>query len=132
MTGLPPGLTLRRVDFETVAPLAREAARERVAVTNTAATTWLAVYDGARLVGCGGVLVTAGGQKARVKGIYMKPELRGRGVGSVLTQTLLDIARNQGVTVWEAYAHAPAWYLRRGFTLAGKTALGVPILRKTL
>lgn len=57
--------------------------------------------------------------------IFVPKNLRGRGIGSVILDTLLTQARSRGITVFctispygdMTYAELKSWYLRKGFTV---------------
>lgn len=82
----------------------------------------LLATDGDRAVGCGALRALEPGVIGELKRIYVRPEARGRGVGEVITRTLLTYAAAAGYsavrldTAPELLA-AQALYRRLGFVV---------------
>jgi GNAT superfamily N-acetyltransferase len=81
----------------------------------------LLVVDGEAVLGCGGLRPIAPGV-AEIKRMYVRPEVRGRGLGKQLLDALLTAARQQGYREARLDTHgllpaAPQLYLAAGFTL---------------
>jgi len=81
----------------------------------------LLVVEGEAIVGCGGLRPIALGV-AEIKRMYLRPEVRGRGLGRQLLDALLTAARQQGYREARLDTHGllPAalqLYLAAGFTL---------------
>lgn len=75
---------------------------------------WVAEVDG-RAVGWGAI------RGDRLEGLYTDPEWAGQGIGSALLGKLEALLRGRGVAslLAAASANAEAFYLRRGYRLAG-------------
>ena len=97
------------------------------AAARLAAHAFWGAYQGAELYGFVGLECEARAKnrhKAAVVGMYVAPELCGRGVGRALLQALLDHARAQGLqslvlTVTEDNGHAQRLYQGAGFRSFG-------------
>jgi ribosomal protein S18 acetylase RimI-like enzyme len=81
--------------------------------------TFFVARDDGRAAGCGGVLMV-GREYAEVKRMYVRPAFRGRGLGCVILDHLVEHARHRGLTVirLETGIHqreAIALYERSGF-----------------
>lgn len=124
-------MTIAEVDFDRVRSLASRAAREHVSISPTAATRWFAVQDGELVRGVAGLLALAGGA-LRIKGVWVEPEQRGRGLGDALVQHLIALARDECASSIEAYAHNPGYYLAQGFRSIGQRPNGATRVRKVL
>lgn len=79
---------------------------------------FVARADG-QAAGCGGVLL-AGREYAEIKRMYVRPAFRGRGVGRLMLDHLIEHARQRGLTVVRLETgiyqrDAIALYERRGF-----------------
>jgi ribosomal protein S18 acetylase RimI-like enzyme len=85
--------------------------RERVA--------FFVTRDGKQVAGCGGVLIV-GSDYAEIKRMYVRPAFRGRGLGRLMLDYLVEHARKRGLSVirLETGIHqheAIALYERNGF-----------------
>ncbi len=88
-------------------------------------TVFVARDENGKAVGCG-ALKTHGDGIAEVKRMFTLPEVRGKRVGSVLVDTIVDLARARGVTrlvleTGTGPGFAGAWrlYENSGFTRCG-------------
>ena len=103
---------LEEVPYSAVAKHSRAAAKDHVSVSDTKRTTW---YRTPRHEGfC--ALLEVGRDAVRIKGVYVHPEWRGRGIGSAMTDELLRKAASGPYKVIEVLAYNPAFYESRGFT----------------
>lgn len=78
----------------------------------------LAVHSDRRLVGIGGMTIEPSDTSMmRMRRFYVAAAMRGRGVGRLLVETLLDAVPEgtSGVTVNAGTADAAAFWLRMGF-----------------
>ena len=95
---------------------------------DTPSTVWFGVFD-SELIGFGGVIK---GSKARVKSIYVLPEHRGKGYGSLLTDHMISAAQKiPHITTLEAYAVNPKYYEALGW-ISLQTAKGITVVQKRL
>jgi putative acetyltransferase len=89
---------------------------------------WI-VEDGGRVVG----YVSLAPSTFEIDSVYVAPEAAGRGVGRVLMEHILDVAREHRLeTVWlDASSNAIPFYQRMGFVVTGedgsRTRCGVTI-----
>lgn len=98
----------------TLDELAVHAARFVVAVESTA--------SGGRIVGCA-ELAPLSQAVAEVRSLVVGREARSRGVGMRMVQELTARARKEGFTRLCAFAHEPAFFVRRGFSIVPHTWL---------
>ena len=117
---------IQQVGHAKVWPWRSRAARERVDLKDTPTTRWFMDGD----LACAGLLSLASG--VRIKGVYVDPAFRGQGIGTRLTEHLIDLATLEGCGYVDAYAWNAKWYTERGFISIGKNAHGAQLLRKTL
>ena len=117
------------IQFKLIKGYASRAAKERVSVKDTPSTVWFGVFD-SELIGFGGVIIK--GSKARVKSIFVLPEHRGKGYGSLLTDHMITAAQNlPQITTLEAYAVNPRYYEALGW-ISLQTAKGITVVQKKL
>lgn len=111
--------TLRRVEYADVSPFKSAAARDHVSVSDTRETFWFLYEDDAgALIGFCGLLRTPLG--GRVKGVWVKPEFRGRGHGTAMTVALIQQATEELFFLrLEALAHNPKFYEGMGWQRLG-------------
>lgn len=81
-------------------------------------------------IACAGLLARAKG--VRIRGVFVDPAFRRMGVGTVLTEQLIQLAQFEGWAYIEAYAWAPAWYIAHNFELVGRNAHGASLMRRQL
>jgi GNAT superfamily N-acetyltransferase len=110
--------------YNDVAQWRRAAARDRVALVDTRDTRWFRYGD----LACAGLLMLKGG--ARIKGVYVTPEARGKGIGTSLTEFLIELTRSLGLGFVEAYAWNPGFYTDRRFAVIGRNAFGATKVRR--
>jgi N-acetylglutamate synthase-like GNAT family acetyltransferase len=123
-------MTLAEVPFAVVQPLARRAARDRVSISNTRATRWFAAVQSGAIVGVAGLLKFSTG--LRIKGVWVDPAWRGRGIGDALTARLIAAAEEECAPAIEAFAYRPDYYEARGFVRYGVLPNGAVKVRKRL
>lgn len=120
-------MDVETVEHAKIVPWAHRAARERVSLKDARNTTWYWVAT----QGCAGLMALRG--KARIKGVFVLKEYRGAGVGTALVDRLeAEAAKLDGVKEVEVYAHNPAFYEARGYSVVGKNQFGVALLRRPL
>lgn len=119
-------VVVEEVPFEVVRPFAGRASRERVAVKPTPDTRWFVARSGGVVLALAGLYVKHG--RARLKGAWTVPEMRGRGLGRVLIERRIQAARDLGMSGVEVFSLEPAWFLRNGWRQVGVRANAVPVL----
>lgn len=108
---------LLQVDYATVAPFKTAAARDHVSISDTRETFWFLWKDEAVVGVCGVIRTTLGG---RIKGVWVKPNLRGAGAGRQMTEALIKYAIDEMFFLrLEALAHNPAFYEGMGWKRIG-------------
>ena len=124
--------TATEVSYEPVSHLRSRAARDRVVVTQTRSRSrWVVVrLDDGTIIGVGGLIFHRTG-RARLKGLWVDPAHRKRGVMSALCAIRVEIAQEECVSMVEAFALSPGWYLANGFTL-DRVRGDIHILRRRL
>jgi GNAT superfamily N-acetyltransferase len=88
MTHMTP--PIGEVPFAYVAPFARRAAREHVSVSDTGATRWFGARVDGAIVGFAGLLKFSTGY--RIKGVWVEPAWRAKGIGDALATMLIAVA----------------------------------------
>ena len=100
---------LRQASFAEVQPFHNAAARDHVSISETRGTTWFLYEDGNKFIGLCALMALRAG--ARIKGVWMRPEFRGKGHGEQLTLDLIEYATEVlCLPRLEAFAHNPAFY----------------------
>ena len=112
-----PGL--RQVDYPTAAAFKSLAAKDHVSISDTMDTTWFLFEDGPFLVlGVCALMRRATG--GRIKGVWVRPEHRGKGIGRQMTLALIEHAVDHMLCFrLEALAHNPAFYEGLGWERIG-------------
>ncbi len=118
------------VAFATVAPLARRASADRVSISDTGNTRWYVILGGGRIEAVAGLIRVGSG--ARIKGVWVEPACRGRGIGAHLVDFLLRVADQACCSSVEALAYNPAFYEARNFRRLGVKPNGAVRLRLIL
>jgi len=118
---------IQECEYSQVARFRSAAAKERVCLKPTANTRWFRYGE----EGCAGLLTLNNGA-ARIKGVFVDQSRRREGIGTAITEFLIQTAQEAGCKSLEAYAWNPAWYQERGFTAVGKNAAGAVRMRKEL
>lgn len=105
----------------------------------------LLAHQGQALVGCGAFVATSQAGMAELKRVYVRPAYRRQGLARVLTQALIDDARQSAwktaaICTWPHNTHALALYQQLGFEpisnfrdadKAHLTFLGLPLSEAT-
>ena len=76
--------------------------------------------DGDRIVGCA-ELAPLSSQVAEIRSLVVSRQSRQLGVGNRMVEALATRARNEGFTRLCAFAHDPAFFVRRGFSIVPHT-----------
>jgi GNAT superfamily N-acetyltransferase len=107
---------IQRVAYEVVEPLAPQAAIEDCHVWGNGLYWWAAFVDG-ELAGSAALLPI--GKEARLRGWYVLPQYRGKGIGRALCETVEQAARDGGFDHIEAKTRYTAELARWGWTDTG-------------
>ena len=83
---------------------------------------FVVALDGSRIVGCG-ALHLYGQHLAEIRSIAVAPESKGRGVGRLLVQALLDEAGRHSVTCVCLFTRVPRFFGHLGFEIARREEL---------
>ena len=119
-------MTIAEVSYDIVAPFAGAAAKDRVSAKPTPTTRWWAARSASGIVlGFVGLLVLK--DRARIKGVWVKPQERGTGLGTEITEHVINEARSLNLPMLEVFAYNPKWYEAHGWERVG-TRSGVAVL----
>jgi predicted GNAT family acetyltransferase len=121
-------VVIKPVNFASIKPFAAAASRDRVSLSDTKGTEWFIGYDeNDTIMVMAGLLKTPYGY--RIKGVYVPPALRGKGLGLKITEHLLNICDERCANV-EVFAYNDAFYLHLGFKAFGVLPNGATKLRR--
>ena len=109
------GKLLQPDNFFMVAKHIDLAKKFGVTVNNTKRTQW---YTWGTQV-CGAIY-WVGAKRARLKGIFVHPNHRGKRWGSIFTLGLIQKALEGGAEIIEAHVFNTQWYVKQGFILERK------------
>lgn len=109
-------MEIKKVEFGDIKHLSAKASKESVSISDTSKTLWFAAYVDNEIVGCAGIYEAL--PYHRLKGIWIMPEYRGKGIGKKLTEHRLEYCEDIFVGV-EVYALHPKFYKERGFVEYG-------------
>lgn len=126
---------LVEVPYHIVHPFQYVARQDRVTICDTQHKThWFTYIQDAEIVGVGGFLIlNEQVTNGRIKGIWVKPEHRNKGIGERIADELIDLAINRfKVNEIEVFAYNSKFYARRGFIEYGVRPTGSTIMRKKL
>ena len=130
MTG--PPFTIAEAPFERVQPFGSRAAREHVSISDTRDTRWFVGLrqPAGEVVGVAGLLRFR--SQLRIKGVWVDPAFRGRGLGNAFVQRFLAIADEECAPMIEAFVANTAYYQSLGFSQVGILPTGAVKMRKVL
>tara|TARA_R100000995_G_scaffold81760_1_gene54858 strand:+ start:845 stop:1267 length:423 start_codon:yes stop_codon:yes gene_type:complete len=114
---------LREVSFEIVKRFASKGAKERVSISNTQNTLWFAVSYRNNIIGVCGLYLAK--NKCRIKGDYLLPEYRGKGIGEFITISRMSIIKSLGYANIEVLTLHPQYYAKIGFNIHKETRKGI-------
>lgn len=118
-------VSINEVPFAVVQGYATDAIREHVKIIDYGPQMrWFRILDGAVMVGCLGLLRVNG--HTELKGVYIVPQMRGRGIGTQATEAALALVDGPV----EAAAINPSWYHAREFKTVGRSESGFEIVRR--
>ncbi|MFC3745418.1 N-acetyltransferase [Paenibacillus sp. GCM10012306] len=92
--------------------------RSRQALTRQIDQFVIAEIDG-RFVGCGS-LCKLGNDLVEIRSLGLRPECKGKGIGSLIVDKLTEEARRQKIPKIMALTYAVDFFLRNGFTIVEK------------
>lgn len=125
-----PAFEIREVPFSEVQPYASRAAREHVSISDTRDTRWYMGVEKSDVAGVAGLFRFR--SMLRIKGVWVAPNFRGRGLGDQFVKHLLAVAEDECAPLIEAYVWNAAYYHRLGFKVAGTLPNGAVKMRKVL
>ena len=120
-------MRVKNISYTLVRPFVSKAAKDHVSLKDSKDTFWYGVEESDELIGIAGLLKVKNGY--RIKGVYIKPSLRGQGIGSTLTEFLINQCDSKFAMI-EAFAYNPSFYEKRGFKRYGQLPNGAVKLRK--
>lgn len=116
-------MLIRPCSFTEIKGYALKAAREHVSLKDGGKAQWYAAEKDGVIQGMAGLLPLAK-NGIRMKGVYVIPTERKNGIGTLLTEYLMDKAMESNVNRIEAYALNPGFYFKRGFKETGRLPNG--------
>ncbi|RTL28019.1 MAG: GNAT family N-acetyltransferase [Rhodocyclaceae bacterium] len=111
---------------------AGDAKKEGVSLRATGATEWFLAVDGEAVVGC--VALMRVGSAGRLKGAFVPPELRRRGIYRAMLEAVIAHGIEHGYRIFEGNAYhpaAPGTLAKLGFEHVGNNGK-VPIYRRVV
>lgn len=102
------------VPFSSIQHFAAPAAKEHVTIKESKKIRWFVVVSEDGTVGCAGLFQVRPGV-VRIKGIFIDPAYRCKGLGSVLTEHVISVAVTDKCSRIEANVYKSEWYEARGF-----------------
>lgn len=112
-------MTVKESSFAEIRQFANRAAKDRVSISDTKKTTWFTILTDKDVIGIAGLMLLPN-SAARIKGVWVKPDKRGYGIGTELTLHLVKLAKQNGVKRLEALAYNPTFYESHGWYKVGK------------
>lgn len=129
-------MDLLPVQFEVVKPFQYLAARDRVSVTETRSSPsrWFAVFGKDGIQGVCGLASMLGSSRRRIRGVWVRPECRGRGIGTFMVKELIQLVKEDpGASCIEACAINPRFYAGLKFKQVSPAGgNGVTFMRRLL
>jgi len=128
--GHPGSFRVEKCEHQHVVVLASLSSKDRVNLLRpTRNTQWFRCVDVAsgETIGAGGLLFLDDGS-ARIKGLFVHPSWRHRGVADHLNDERIAEATRRGCRVIEGFTNATRW-TRRGFERVGQRHNGIGIWR---
>jgi RimJ/RimL family protein N-acetyltransferase len=120
-----------KVAYSVIKPYANKAAKDHVSVNETKDTTWFAIDQTNDPFPFCALMQTSKGY--RIKGVWVPPMQRGKGIGTQMTLKLMDYAENTLMASRiEVFAYNPAFYERNGYKRFGSLPNGAIKLEKIL
>lgn len=123
-------MRLLQVEYAEIKKFGSLGKRERVSISDTSNTYWFQIQRDSELVGVCGLYLAA--KKCRIKGDWILPQHRGKGLGEFITKCRLGIAKDMGYTLVEVLTLHPHYYEAKGFTIHKETRKGVWLASKEI
>jgi len=120
-----------RLAYPAVKPLAGAAARDHVSLKDTVSvpTQWFGMRDASGVYIVAGLLVRRG--QGRIRGVWCRPDYRGRGLSVRLMDHLVTVAQDQGCCALTQLASSPSWWVNeRGWHVTRALSNGHAWLEK--
>jgi GNAT superfamily N-acetyltransferase len=139
MSTARPGIHTRRtivairidgVPFWAVKPFAARAAKDHVSITDTKFTEWFVVRLDGVIVGIAAMMLVASGY--RLKGAWVDPEHRGKGIGLALTEFRIRAIESRCASHIETLSLHPEFFEARGFRRERVMSNGAIRMRRIL
>jgi ribosomal protein S18 acetylase RimI-like enzyme len=130
---------IREAAFRIVQPFAGRAAREHVSISETRDTRWFVgvLRDAPRdvpgeyaIAGVAGLLKFR--SQLRIKGVWVAPTFRGRGLGNAFVEHFLAIAEDECAPSIEAFVANVSYYQGLGFRQTSTLPNGAVKMMKVL
>ena len=76
---------------------------------------WLALADSGRVIGCGGYNEWGKGGAVKLHRLYVKHDLKRRGIGTALLETVEEYIKEKGYSAIHVHLGGPEYFESRGF-----------------
>lgn len=106
-------IAIKQIDFQLVKPLSSKAIKDKVCLKNTNTTIWFGAYNEINLCGVAGSILK--GSKGRIRGVFVLPEYRKLGIGSMLMQYIVDYFKNNNACYIDQLASNPNWWVQKNW-----------------
>lgn len=127
-------MDLMQVQYAVVKPFQSQAAKDRVSITETRSSPcrWYCVFGMDGVAGICGMARMLGSSRLRIRGVWVRREYRGKGIGSFMVKTLIRLAQDEpGISSIEACAINPKFYAGLKFKQVSPAGLnGVTFMRR--
>jgi N-acetylglutamate synthase-like GNAT family acetyltransferase len=125
-----PPVTVESVPFADIRHCIARAARDHVSLSDTRNTDWFVVREDGAIVGIAGLMAVQSGY--RLKGAWVDPAYRGRGIGLALTEKRIQLAEQRCGSFIETLSLHPAFFEARGFRANRVMSNGAVRMRRVL
>lgn len=109
--------------FSDVRRFSSLAKKERSIVSETSNTQWFQIIEDGEVVGCCGCYITK--KKIRLKGDYVLPQWRGRGLYTFVNNFRENYAKSLSIRNVEVLTLHPEHFKKRGYAIIKETRSGI-------
>jgi hypothetical protein len=117
-------IELKESQYLEVSKYSLLAKKERSIVSNTGNTKWFQIIENGEEIGCCGIYLAK--NKIRLKGDYVLPQCRGRGIYTIVNNFREEYGRQiNGVNKVEVLTLHPNHFKKRGYNMLKETRKGI-------
>lgn len=107
------GKNIKKIDYDDIPEtIIKAAVKSGLTTRNSSNIKWFTFNN----IAIGG-LMPFKGITARLVSIYVSPKYRGNGIGTILTEKLIEEAKMEGKTRLTVITNKPIWYKERGWEI---------------